>query len=68
MLCQGCARSPFWDKDRKQVGSGLQVYNMLVPYQGTYVCKVDYTWRRRSLSFTRSINVTAVCEAKQYHS
>ncbi|XP_029027614.1 interleukin-1 receptor accessory protein [Betta splendens] len=55
-----CDPYPFWNSDRQQVGSSLQVYVMLIQYQGIYLCTVSYLRKGRSLSFTRSINVTAV--------
>lgn len=37
-------------------------YVMLDLYKGVYMCTVQYQRKGKALNFTRSINVTAVCE------
>lgn len=57
-----CDWYPFWDSDREQKGNSLQVHLMMEQYQGLYYCRVQYQRRNQTLNFTRSINVTAICE------
>lgn len=59
---QVCDWYPFWDSDREQKGNSLQVHLMMEQYQGLYYCRVQYQRRNQTLNFTRSINVTAICE------
>ncbi|XP_069578748.1 interleukin-1 receptor accessory protein isoform X2 [Brachyistius frenatus] len=55
-----CVKSEKWNSDREQKGARIQVHVMLKYYQGLYFCSVVYQRGGRNLSFTRSINVTAV--------
>lgn len=55
-----CRQYPFWNNDRQQQGGSLHFYNMLVSYEGLYFCTVQLQRGRRTLNFTRIINVTAV--------
>ncbi|XP_068601768.1 interleukin-1 receptor accessory protein [Brachionichthys hirsutus] len=55
-----CERYPFWERDREQVGTTLRVNLMKDRYQGLYYCTVRYQRGGTALSFTRTINVTAV--------
>lgn len=59
---QVCGWYPFWNSDREQKGNSLQVHLMMEQYQGLYYCRVQYQRRNQTLNFTRSINVTAICE------
>ena len=61
-LSPQCYKSPFWNSDRQQKGSSLKFYVMFDVYRGLYFCTVTYLRRGRTLHFTRSINVTTVCE------
>lgn len=58
-----CPKNPFWDPTMQQRGPSLQIHVMLDSFQGLYVCVVQYQRRGRTLNFTRSINVSAVCES-----
>ncbi|XP_061576060.1 interleukin-1 receptor accessory protein isoform X2 [Cololabis saira] len=60
-ICKG----EFLSHDVEQQGPHLRIWVMLVPYQGFYVCTVQFQRRNRALNFTRSINVTAI--QNQYH-
>ncbi|XP_060903286.1 interleukin-1 receptor accessory protein-like [Labrus mixtus] len=55
-----CDVYPFWNTHRQQKRTGLQFHLMLIPYRGLYYCTVQYQRRGKTLSFSRSINVTAV--------
>ncbi|XP_028320609.1 interleukin-1 receptor accessory protein-like isoform X2 [Gouania willdenowi] len=57
---QRCRRYPFGNSDRQQQGTSLRFHTMVASYQGLYVCTINYSRNGRTLSFTRSINVTAV--------
>ncbi|KAM4743122.1 interleukin-1 receptor accessory protein isoform 1-T1 [Anableps anableps] len=55
-----CQPYPFWDTDRKQQGTGLQIYTMMLMYQGLYFCTVQFQRRGRMLNFSRSIKVSGI--------
>ncbi|PWA19372.1 hypothetical protein CCH79_00018353 [Gambusia affinis] len=59
-----CEPYPFWDVHREQVGTGLQIHTMVAPYEGLYICTVRYRRRGGTLSFTRTIKVSGICESK----
>ncbi|KAM8822193.1 interleukin-1 receptor accessory protein-like [Synchiropus picturatus] len=57
----GCRPYPFWRDDiRPKGGVALEILTMWPPYGGLYFCRVHYQRGGRPLSFTRSVNVTAV--------
>ncbi|XP_078103332.1 interleukin-1 receptor accessory protein isoform X3 [Sander vitreus] len=55
-----CEKAPFWTNDRQLKGLSLLFHIMYEPFQGLYFCIVHYQRRGQTLSFTRSINVSAV--------
>ncbi|XP_065816358.1 interleukin-1 receptor accessory protein isoform X1 [Labrus bergylta] len=55
-----CDTYPFWNTYRQQKRTGLQFHIMIIQHQGLYYCTVQYQRRGKTLSFSRSINVTAV--------
>uniref|UniRef100_A0A4W6ESV5 Interleukin 1 receptor accessory protein n=1 Tax=Lates calcarifer TaxID=8187 RepID=A0A4W6ESV5_LATCA len=59
-VSQRCYQFPFWNKDRTQRGPSLHFYVMMDLYQGLYYCTVSYLRRGKPVSFSRTINVTAV--------
>ena len=60
-VSQVCQKDPFWN-NRQQIGVRLRIDIMMDSFQGLYYCTVHYQRRGKTLRFTRSINVTAVCE------
>ncbi|XP_035536177.1 interleukin-1 receptor accessory protein [Morone saxatilis] len=55
-----CRPPETWTNDREVKGVRLQVHVMMVTYQGLYICTVRYQRGATMLSYSRSINVTAV--------
>ncbi|CAL8352287.1 unnamed protein product [Lota lota] len=55
-----CKQYPFWDFQREVKGDNLMVYQMSVLFEGLYYCRVRYTRKNLTLSFTRVLNVSAV--------
>uniref|UniRef100_A0A8P4K7Z3 Interleukin-1 receptor accessory protein n=1 Tax=Dicentrarchus labrax TaxID=13489 RepID=A0A8P4K7Z3_DICLA len=55
-----CRPPESWTNDREVKGVRLQVHVMMVTYQGLYICTVRYQRGGTMLSYSRSINVTAV--------
>uniref|UniRef100_A0A3Q0QQL1 Interleukin 1 receptor accessory protein n=1 Tax=Amphilophus citrinellus TaxID=61819 RepID=A0A3Q0QQL1_AMPCI len=45
-----------------EVGFHLLIHVMQEEHQGIYYCRVQYQRRNQTLNFTRSINVSAICE------
>ncbi|XP_073323953.1 interleukin-1 receptor accessory protein [Pagrus major] len=54
-----CQKDPFWNY-RRLKGVKLRIDIMMDQFQGLYYCTVHYQRRGKTLSFTRSINVSAV--------
>ena len=48
-------------------GVSLRVHIMIGTYEGLYFCTVSYQRRGRPFNFTRSINLSAVCETPILH-
>ncbi|XP_054649446.1 interleukin-1 receptor accessory protein [Dunckerocampus dactyliophorus] len=61
-----CQQPNQWTSDREQIGASLEVHYMTDPYQGLYYCQVHYQRGGRALTFTRSVNVTAVYSPSQH--
>ncbi|XP_034459503.1 interleukin-1 receptor accessory protein-like isoform X2 [Hippoglossus hippoglossus] len=59
-LSGSCYKYPFWNIDRQKKGSSLRFFVMYDTYCGLYFCTVTYQRRGKTLSFTRSINVSTI--------
>lgn len=55
-----CRSFPLGSSDRQLKGVSLQVHVMLDHYQGLYHCKVQYQRRGHILTFTRTVNISAI--------
>ena len=61
---QNCDQYPFWDGERVTKGYNLKVNQMLTLFEGLYYCRVRYTRKNLTLTFTRALNVSAVCKTR----